>query len=359
MMNNIVILCDPHFGARGDSIDFHNYFKKFYDDIFFPYLIENNIKLVIIAGDSFERRKFVNINSFYLAREYFFDRFNELGIELIAVVGNHDAYFKNTLSVNSLQNLLGDKDDIKIIKDFETININDTPIDFVPWICDDNVEDIASKIKASKSQICIGHFELSGFEMDKGNVFKGGTFNIKDLKKYDMVFTGHFHHKSDDGHIFYLGTPYQITFSDYNDLRGFHTFNTDTRELEFIENPYQMFHKITYDDSIQDSEYWKEQDLTVFKDTYVKITVIHKSDAFLFDCVMDRLEKVGVCDIGVVEDFTIKEIEEEESLVDQSQDTLSILNKWIDNQEFSIDSDKLKNVMREIYIEAINVGKTE
>ena len=41
----ICILGDTHFGARGDSLDFHKYFEKFYRDILFPYLKENNIKV--------------------------------------------------------------------------------------------------------------------------------------------------------------------------------------------------------------------------------------------------------------------------------------------------------------------------
>ena len=67
----ICLLGDTHFGMRGDSLEFHKYIKKFYDNIFFPYLIENKIDTVFQLGDLFDRRKFINFNSLYLCRKYF------------------------------------------------------------------------------------------------------------------------------------------------------------------------------------------------------------------------------------------------------------------------------------------------
>ena len=64
----LCILGDTHFGARGDSLDFHKYFRKFYNDVFFPYLKENNITTIIQMGDLFDRIKYINFNSLYLSR---------------------------------------------------------------------------------------------------------------------------------------------------------------------------------------------------------------------------------------------------------------------------------------------------
>ena len=38
-------------------------------------------------------------------------------------------------------------------------------------------------------------------------------------------------------------------WSDYNCPKGFHIFDTDTRELERIENPLPIFKKLSYDDT--------------------------------------------------------------------------------------------------------------
>lgn len=349
----LCILGDTHFGARGDSLDFHNYFKKFYDDIFFPYLVENKINVVVQMGDLFDRRKFINFNSLYLSRKYFFNKLKENNINLYTLVGNHDVAFKNTLEVNSPSLLLNEYDNVFLIEDFHTENFDGVNIDIVPWLCSDNEEKIFEKIKNSKSQICFGHFEIDGFEMDRGNVHQGGL-DRKTLSKYDIVLSGHFHHKSSSDNVTYVGTPYEMTWSDYNDPKGFHIFDTDTRELEFVKNTYSIFHKIMYDDTNHDFEYWKAYDFSKYKDAYIKLVVLNKQNPFLFEHVLDNLYKIGVSDLSIVEDFTDNLIGDDQDIIDQAEDTMTILSKYIDNLELDVESDKLKTVMRELYVEALN-----
>lgn len=354
----IAILGDTHFGMRGDSLDFHNYYEKFYDTVFFPYLIENKIDTVFQLGDLFDRRKFINFNSLYLARKYFFDKLKENNIQLHTLLGNHDIAYKNTLEVNSSQLLLQGYDNIKIFHTFETVNYFGIDVDIIPWICDENEEEIFHSMKSSKSQICFGHFEIDGFEMDRGNIQYGGLDRNK-LNKYEIVLTGHFHHKSDDGHIYYVGTPGEMTWADYNDPRGFHIFDLQTRELEFIQNPYRMFNKIIYDDNETDFEYWKNFDYNSLKETYVKVVAVNKQNLYLFDNVIDNLYKAGVSDLNIVEDFTDVLIEEDQEIVDQAEDTMTILSRHIDNMTINVEAEKLKSLMRELYIEALNTEVTE
>jgi DNA repair exonuclease SbcCD nuclease subunit len=348
-----IVLGDTHFGARGDSLDFHKYFQKFYDEVFFPYLIENKIDTVIQMGDLFDRRKFINFNSLYLSRKYFFDKLKENNIQLHALIGNHDVAYKNTLEVSSPTLLLKEYDNVHLYASFETKTFGNLDIDIVPWICDDNEADIFDKIKTSRSEVCLGHFEIAGFEMDKGNVCEVGI-DKKQLSKYDIVLSGHFHHKSTNGNITYVGTPYEMTWADYNDPKGFHVFDTDTREMEFVQNKCNMFNKIVYDDGVTDFEHWKAYDYDVLKDTYVKVVVLNKQNPYLFDHVVDNLYKVGVADISIVEDFSDTLIDNDQEIVDQAEDTITILSKYIDNLELDVEPDKLKNLMRELYIEALN-----
>jgi DNA repair exonuclease SbcCD nuclease subunit len=354
----LCILGDTHFGARGDSLDFHKYFQKFYDEVFFPYLIKNDIKIVVQMGDLFDRRKFINFNSLFLSRKYFFDKLKEHEIQLYALVGNHDVAFKNTLEVNSPSLLLNEYDNIFLAENFHTENFDGVNIDIVPWICDDNQDDIFNKMKNSKSQICFGHFEIAGFEMDKGNVCEHGL-DKKSLSKYDIVLSGHFHHKSSDGNITYVGTPYEMTWSDYQDPKGFHIFDTETRELEFVRNKFTMFNKIVYDDGEQTFETWKEHDFGNLKDTYVKVVVLNKQNPFLFDHVIDNLYKAGVSDLSIVEDFSDTMIADDQDIVDQAEDTMTILSKYIDNLALDVEPEKLKTLMRELYVEAINTEVAE
>jgi DNA repair exonuclease SbcCD nuclease subunit len=340
------------FGARGDSLDFHKHFEKFYNEVFFPYLKDNDITTVFQMGDLFDRRKFINFNSLYLARKYFFNKLKEHNIQLHTLIGNHDVAFKNTLEVNSPSLVVNDYDNIVVYEDFATVEFDGIPIDVVPWLCDDNEQQIFKKIKSSKSEICFGHFEIAGFEMDKGNVCDIGI-DKKELKKYDVVLSGHFHHKSSDGNITYVGTPYEMTWADYNDPKGFHVFDTATREMQFVQNTFTMFNKIVYDDTEQDFESWKQFDFESLKETYVKVVVLNKQNAYLFDHVVDGFYKAGVSDISIVEDFTDNTIVDDD-IVDQAEDTITILSKYIDALQLEVDSDKLKNIMRELYVEALN-----
>ncbi len=352
----LCILGDTHFGARGDSLDFHKYFRKFYNDVFFPYLKENNITTIIQMGDLFDRRKYINFNSLYLSRKYFFDELIANDLHMYTLIGNHDVSFKNTLEVNSPSLIIGDYQNIKVIQDFETITFDDLSIDIVPWICDENESEIFNKIKKSKSDICFGHFEIAGFEMDRGNICDTGI-DKKLLNRYDVVLSGHFHHKSSDGNITYVGTPYEMTWADYSDPKGFHIFDTETREMVFVKNPYTMFNKILYDDSTTDFEHWKKFDFDSLKETYVKVVAVNKQNPYLFDFVLDNLYKSGCSDISIVEDFTDVQIDDD--IIDQAEDTMTILSKYIDALELDVENDQLKKLMRELYVEALNTEVTD
>ena len=338
----ICILGDSHFGCRGDSLDFHKYFEKFYGEVFFPYLKANDIEVIFQMGDLFDRRKFINFNTLHLCRRYFFDRCEILGIKVHTLLGNHDVAFKNTLEVNSTGLLLNEYNTVEYYDNFQTVEFDGVEIDVVPWICYGNEKEIFESIKDSKAQICFGHFEIAGFEMDRGNVCDHGLDkNI--LSKYDIVLSGHFHHKSKNGNITYVGTPYEMTWSDYNDPKGFHIFDTNTRELEFIKNPYTMFNKVIYDDSVTDFEYWKSYDYNEKQNTYVKLIVLNKQNPFLFDHVMDNFYKAGVSDLTIVEDFTDMLIEVDQDIIDQAEDTISILSKHIDNLTLDVEPEKLNS----------------
>jgi DNA repair exonuclease SbcCD nuclease subunit len=354
----LCILGDTHFGARGDSLDFHNYFQKFYDDVFFPYLIENNIKVIFQMGDLFDRRKFINFNSLYLSRKYFFEKCERLGITLHTLIGNHDVAYKNTLEVNSPSLLLNEYHNIEIYEDFTTVDFDGIQIDVVPWICDSNVDSIFEQMKESKAQICFGHFEIAGFEMDRGNVCDVGL-DKKLLSKYDIVLTGHFHHKSTDGNITYVGTPYEMTWADWNDPKGFHIFDTETRELDFVQNTFSMFHKVTYDDGKSTFEDWKQYDFNKLKECYVKVVVLNKQNPYLFDHVVDNLYKASVADLSIVEDFSDALVDDDQEIIDQAEDTMTILSKYIDNLTLDVEPEKLKTLMRELYVEALNTEVAE
>jgi len=350
----IAIITDQHFGARNDSIHFLDYYEKFYRDTFFSTLEEYGIDTVLILGDTFDRRKYVNFYTLKRAREMFFDRLYAKGIQVHMLAGNHDTYFKNTNNVNSVDLLLQEYTNIQVISEPTTITVKDTQICMMPWICSENYNSSLAELQNTTADICMGHFEIAGFAMYRGMPSQEGL-SRELFRKFDFTFSGHYHHRSSADGIHYLGNPYELTWQDYNDARGFHIFDLDTRDLTFIENPNVMFHKIIYDDKEESITEITNKDVSKFANTYVKVVVINKTNPYLFDKFMEKLYQVNPVDITIAEDFTDLTEGLEDDMIDQAEDTLTIINKYVDNiQEEHIDNGRLKTVLKELYVEALN-----
>ena len=198
----IAIINDTHFGARNDNSHFNEYFYQFYEGVFFPYLAQNNITTCIHLGDLMDRRKFVSYKTAKDFRERFILPFNSLKVDLHIMIGNHDTFYKNTNDVNSVVELLGGRHkNIKIYSEAQEVEFDGTKILFLPWINNQNTVYSEGMIDETTAQICMGHLEIAGFEMMKGMKNEHGISKAL-FNKFDTVFSGHFHHKSDDGQIF-------------------------------------------------------------------------------------------------------------------------------------------------------------
>ena len=347
----IALITDQHFGARNDSIHFLDFYEKFYSGTFFPTLEKEGVKHVLILGDTFDRRKYVNFYSLQRAKKMFFDPLAEKGIEVHMLVGNHDTYYKNTNEVNSPELVLEDYDNINIISSPKVITIGGTNILMMPWICAENQEESIELLKTAKAQICMGHFEIAGFAMYRGMKSEEGLDRSL-FKRFDFTFSGHYHHKSSSGDIHYLGNPYELTWQDYNDNRGFHILDLSSRTFNFVRNPNVMFNRIVYDDKDVDIKTFTGMDLTTYKNTYVKVVVANKTNPYVFDMFINKLYDAGTLDITISEDFS--DIDDDDNEIDQAEDTVTILNKYVENLTTDLDKDKLKVLMKELYVEALN-----
>ena len=344
----VAIITDQHFGARNDSTLFLDFYQKFYENTFFPTLEANEIDTVLILGDTFDRRKYVNFNSLDRAKKMFFDILEEKGIRVYMIAGNHDTYFKNTNEVNSPDLLLCEYQNITVIDTPKNITVDGTDICMMPWICVENYTQSIDHMQTTTAEICMGHFEIVGFAMYRGmQSHEGLSTDI--FNKFDMVFSGHYHHRSDNGHIYYLGNPYELTWQDYNDPRGFHLFDLETRTLEFIQNPYTMFYRLEYDDRTD----LVDLGSISLENMFVKLVVVNKSDYYKFDKYVQHLYNKGCAEIKIVEDlseFNEGEVAGEINL----EDTLDVLSNYINSVETSADKEKINTFMRSLYTEAIN-----
>ena len=346
-MSKVCILGDCHLGARNDSLAFHAFFEKFYKFLF-DQLESEGIDTILQLGDLWDRRKYVNFNTLLMCRRYFFDELKNRNIKMITLLGNHDIFFRNTLEVNSSTLLLQEYSCITIIDRPQTIDVGGVPIIMIPWMCADNYDECFNEIKTTNADICLGHLEISGFEMYRGHAAEGGL-DMNVFSRFDIVFSGHYHHKSTKGNISYLGTPYELTWQDYADPKGFHTFDLDTRELTFVENPYTMFTRIEYDDKNREPI---DLDSAELNEKYVKLVVVNKTDFYKFDQFINKLYTKKCHDIKIVEDmseFQSGEIGDDNINL---EDTLSILSNYVDSIATDIDKEKIKNYMKTLYIEA-------
>ena len=344
----IALLNDTHFGVRNDSPAFIKYQNRFYDELFFPYLKENNITTLIHLGDVVDRRKFINHNTAHNFKKVFFNKLEELNIDTHIIIGNHDTYYKNTNEVNALQNLDINKG-AKLYTKTTEVEFDGLPILFIPWICDDNETDSVEKIKNSTSSIAMGHLEVKGFEMHNGHFNDHGQEKAM-FKRFEKVLSGHFHKKSDDGQIYYLGTQYEMTWSDYMCPKGFHIFDTQTRELTRIPNPIRMFKKIIYND--KETNY-DNYDLSEYNECFVKLFVSNKTDTDMYNRLMDRIyNEIDVHSIDVIEDMSDVNVTVRDDILEQGEDTLTFLGNYIDQVNTDLDKQKLKTFAKELYSEA-------
>ena len=349
----ICILGDTHFGARNDSPHFSKFFRRFYEEVFFPYLEQNEIKHIIQLGDVFDRRKYINFASLKESQHYFFNKLRKYNTTFLA--GNHDVFYKNTNELNSLDLLIGGSTIRTIVTTQpQEITIGGVDILVVPWITQDNYEATMQAVEQTRAQIMVGHLELAGFEMYRGQVIDSGM-DAKLFDKFDIVMSGHYHHRSTARNITYVGTPYQMTWSDYDDRKGFHVFDTDTRELEFIPNPFDMFYKIHYDDINQTIDYPASFDLSQMAGAFVKLIIRNKVQPVWFDALVDRLEKLGVADLQVVEDHFHLDLESDDDIVNQAEDTLTILKKYVEQMDATVDKQSLEALLRSLYSEALSI----
>jgi len=346
----IALLTDTHFGARNDNLNFNDYFYDFYEGLFFPYLQQNNIKHCIHLGDLMDRRKYVSYRILKDFRERFIQPFNYLKINLHILVGNHDIYFRNTNDINSLNELLGQRhDNIHLYPEAQEVDFDGFPILMMPWINPQNEIYSFGMMDETKADTMMSHLEVVGFEMHGGHTSESG-FDKSQFKKFDTVFSGHYHKKSDDGQIYYLGTPYQMTWSDYNCQKGFHIFDTETRQLTRIVNPQKIFEKIYYDDT---QENYDNHDVDQYKNKYVKLVVVNKNDLYKFDKFTDKLFKADCHEVKIIEDFTDLGADTvSDDIVENTQDTMTLLGKYIDDLDVNLDKTKLKGDISKLYHEA-------
>jgi len=340
----VAIITDQHFGARKNSKLFHDYFLKFYNEVFFPTLEQYGITTIIDMGDTFDSRKGIDFSALSWAKDNYYDRLQKMGVKVHTIVGNHTAYYKNTNQVNAVDLLLREYDNVTVYSEPTEVLLDKLKVLFIPWINQENEENTLKLIKKTSCKCAMGHLELQGFRVNKQIVMEHGL-ESKLFEKFSHVFSGHYHTRSDNGTVFYLGNPYEMFWSDVGDTRGFHIFDTETLEKTPINNPFRLFYNIYYEDTN-----YQTFDTREYENKIVRIIVRKKSDTKKFEKFVDKLYSSNIAELKIIENFAVQEVEDFEAF--ESEDTLSILNRYIEEAEINLDKSIIQKMIQEIYQEA-------
>jgi predicted phosphodiesterase len=341
----VAIITDTHFCARKSSRLFQDYFELFYKNVFFPTLEQYGIATVIHMGDAFDSRKSIDFVGLDWTRRVVLDPLLKYDVHMIT--GNHDCYFKNSNKVNSPELLLSEYTNIKTYSEPTEIKVDNLNILLLPWINSENQEKSLKLIKKTKSKIAMGHLEMQGFRVNKNLVMEHGL-EADIFSNFTKVFSGHYHTRSNNGTIFYLGNPYEIYWNDVNDTRGFTIFDTETLEHFPVDNPYRMFYNIYYEDTP-----YQTFDTREYEGKIVRVIVRKKSNQKHFEKFVDKLYSENIAELKIVENFQIQEFDEFDAF--ESEDTFSILQRYVNESECEFNKATITNILEEVYKESLEI----
>lgn len=298
---NIAIFTDTHFGCRNSSIHFEEAMYRFIEKQLIPHCKKNGIKHVMHLGDFCDNRSHISLRILHNLLDKFVPLFVDNEITLHIVPGNHDIFFRHLNDVHSTK-ILSTSDFIKVYEEPTKICFKDSEgecdILMVPWINRNNEEAYTKAMAESNASICAGHFEINGAKMYKTSTAEHGMEPVE-LKHFDLVLSGHFHHRNKYGNIQYIGAAGYYNWQDYADYRGFAVLDTNTKQLEFIENKYCLFQRFEYDDKENN---YNDLDLEFLDNQIVQLVVKRKEDLVQFDNLVENIKKRPTISFKVIDE---------------------------------------------------------
>lgn len=347
-MKDLAIVGDLHFGVHNSSLIHHEYMKKFFTD-FFLYIDENKIDTVLQLGDMFDVRKFINTWSFRFFRENFLVPVLERDLTVYVLCGNHDIYYKESLEVSSIYEVLNPyPDNFKLIDKPTDCTIKGHSFLLVPWVCKENIDSVSNAIIESNSDYCAGHFEFDGFELFKGQMAKS-HYKHSSYSKFKKVFSGHYHHMSSKDNVLYTGTPYELTWQDCDTTKGFFILN-ESEEIIFQENKHKLYAQFNVTEP-------NELEYIDINKKIVKVRINESWEPKIEDAFKDRINSMNPYDCKFI--FPSKLVQESTTInqVEFSADTSidSMINNYVSHIHVNetIDKERLNQVLIEMFQEAV------
>ena len=339
----IALITDTHFGCRGDSPSHLAYIKRFFQDQFFPILRDRGIDTIVHLGDTFDRQTSINFVTLDATRKFYFDQMAPW-FRYIQLVGNHCVPFKNTNQVNSVSLVLADYK-FETHQDPAVVDIGGRPFLLLPWITADNREKAATLIASRPADVILGHLQISDIQLSKKGI-SSGPFKPAVFQDYKLVCSGHYHIKTQTGNIEYLGSPYEFTWEDHGQRKGFHILDTITLELEYIENPLKLFKTIIYDDT-------KKMEIPADLDgVHLKVIVEKRENPVKFDKLRAYLDSQPAASVSYVDREAIITDIQMTSRELEAKDTLTVMSEVVQGSELTVDKNLVLDELKSVYAEA-------
>jgi DNA repair exonuclease SbcCD nuclease subunit len=324
----MILVGDIHLGENEYFPEFIDYQTKELERVV-NYAIENESETIWFAGDIFDNRQSINFKTFKRARTIF-EKLKDTNIKVIISVGNHDVFHKNSNDIASPELIFGEFKNFVIIKNVpQQIIVEDTKCLFIPWINKENHDESLKIIKESDAKYAFGHLEINGFELVKGMVCKEG-FSQSLFKKFDAVFSGHFHLKNLKDKIKYIGSLIQINWNDFGDRKSFYDFDLKNEEITEIPNEREIYKKIIIDENFD------HPPISDYQDCFVKVFINCDTESKTDKWVAKLLE--NVISYEIINNSII--LDDIKNLQVENEDFIEILKGFMEEQENMLDEDK-------------------
>lgn len=347
MMGKLAILGDTHFAAGNANVIQHEYMRKFFLD-FFQYVDDNDIKTVLQLGDLFDVRKHINTWALNFFREVFLKPVIERGLKVVVLLGNHDIFYRESLQISSVEEVLYPyPETFTVIKEPTETVLEGLSFLLVPWVCKENLNAVQSVLMHSSSTYCAGHFEFNGFELFRGQLAKT-NYDHAEYKKFEKVFSGHYHHMSSKDNIIYTGTPYELTWQDCATTKGF--FVIDSNSIDMVENPHTLYSSFAL------SEYPTIPE-SIIRDKHVKIKIDIALEPKKRDALLENVYSMKPHTLKLIEK-TIDTTETKEISYNDITSVPEVIKDYVQNISIdqALDKTVLSDVLIQLFVEAGNAN---
>lgn len=350
-MRKAGIITDLHAGARSEASVFLDLHKDMLE-CFFEDMKARDIKEIWFGGDFFDNRKFISSGLLKWVRHNWLERVREAGIKVYFIIGNHDTKYKSTNTPNTPKEYFGhDANHIIFDDDIYVHKFGKHRVAFVPWLSPENTQKNLEILEKECFDVVLGHFDIAGMLFQANQVSEHGL-DKSVFRNHGMVLSGHFHKKSSDGNIHYLGNPLPTTWAESIDPHGWHIIDEDLN-LEFVEYKQNIYQSIDIDtvDPIN-IEYNGAK--------FVSLN-IYKKNEFHFQNYLEYLRQFDIVHTRI-QDYT--SIADTSDAVDISEeelrdDLITMIKNHIDQISDSLDVPikELKELMDDLYEESNQMGK--